>query len=57
MFWLPLNFDESLCLRSLIVGLCFQNESPTSLPFSPHPKKWILEKEVKISNDRNLGPD
>ena len=54
MFWLPLNFDESLCLRSLIVGLCFQNESPISLPFSPRPKIWIPKKEVKISNDRDL---
>ena len=44
LFWLPLNFDKSLCLRSLVVGPCFQNEPP---PF-PHPptQKKDPEKEV-----------
>ena len=27
LFWLPFDFDESLCLSSLVVGPCFQNES------------------------------
>ena len=27
MFWLPFDFDQSLCLSSLVVGPSFQNEN------------------------------